>query len=72
MWPYNLKEKPAIRRANGVKMIVGGLALILLGAIITGATYQSAADRGGGTYFIAYGPIVVGAMTLFRGLFNLG
>jgi len=72
MWPYNLKEKPADRRAKGVKMIVGGLALILLGAIITGATYQGAVDRGGGTYFIAYGPIVVGVMTLFRGLFNLG
>lgn len=71
MWPYNVDAKPADRRSKGVKMIVGGLALILLGAIITGATHEAAVSNGGGTYFIAYGPIVVGVMTMFRGFFNL-
>jgi hypothetical protein len=59
----------AARRANGVKMMLLGLGLCLLGIIITSATYSSAKSAGGGRYVIAYGPIVVGAIRFFQGLF---
>ena len=71
MWPFNTQGKPANRSSQGMKMIFGGIGLILLGAVITGATHEAAVSNGGGTYFIAYGPIVVGVMLLFRGLYQL-
>jgi hypothetical protein len=61
----------AAKRAAGVKMMVLGGALLLLGIIITSATHQRAVDHGGGTYVIAYGPIVVGAIRFLQGLFYL-
>lgn len=49
-------------------LTVGGV-LIALGLIITLVTYESAASSaGGGTYIIAYGPMIYGAVRLFRGL----
>jgi hypothetical protein len=47
--------------------IVFGLILIAVGVIITAVTYDSA-SREGGTYVVAYGPIIVGVIRLFKGL----
>ena len=47
-------------------MTIGAL-LIVLGIVITVATY-SMASSSGGTYFFAYGPMVAGAMTFIRGV----
>jgi hypothetical protein len=55
----------------GTGDIVLGLILIIVGVLITAVTYDSA-SREGGTYFVAYGPIIFGAIRLFRGLANLG
>jgi hypothetical protein len=44
-----------------------GLVLLIVGILITAVTYDSASQQGG-TYVIAYGPIVVGAIRLIRGL----
>jgi hypothetical protein len=51
-------------------MVVGAV-LVVIGVAITAGTYHSASSRGGGTYFIAYGPIVVGVINFFKGLFTL-
>ena len=40
------------------------------GTVVTIATYEAA--RGGGTYVVAWGAIVFGAIQLLRGLFMLG
>jgi hypothetical protein len=44
-----------------------GLLLVVLGLAITIGTYDSA-SQSGGTYVIAYGPMIVGVIRLFRGL----
>jgi len=49
-------------------IVIGGL-LVVLGVVITVVTYQDAS--GGGTYIVAWGPVVYGAARLFRGLVNL-
>ena len=52
------------------KMLVGG-GLVLLGVVITTATHDAAVNNGGGTYVVAYGPIVFGVIRFFQGLFGL-
>jgi hypothetical protein len=44
-----------------------GLILLIGGLVLTVATYSSASQQGG-TYIIAYGPMIVGAIRLIRGL----
>ena len=51
--------------ANGQLAIGGGL--LLLGILITAVTYGSASS-GGGTYIIAYGPMILGVIKIIRGL----
>jgi hypothetical protein len=59
----------AERRAAKTRDLTVGGVLLALGLIITLATYESAASSaGGGTYIIAYGPMIYGAIRLFRGL----
>ncbi|MBX7154290.1 MAG: hypothetical protein K1X91_04970 [Bacteriodetes bacterium] len=48
-------------------MITKGLLFLVGGILITGITYASASE-GGGTYFVMYGPIIYGVITLVRGL----
>ena len=56
---------------HGGRQILVGLALLILGIAITAGTHSAASRGGGGTYIVAYGPIVVGVITLFKGIFNL-
>ena len=66
--PYaNMYESE--RRARRSRDIGIGLVLLLLGIVITAVTYDSA-SREGGTYIVAYGPIVVGVIRLFKGLLS--
>ena len=55
------------RRAAKSKNITFGLILVVVGIIVTAVTYDSA-SRQGGTYIIAWGPMVFGAIRLFKGL----
>jgi hypothetical protein len=57
----------AEQRARASRDIVFGIILLVVGVIITAATYSSA-SRAGGTYIIAYGPIVFGVIRIGRGL----
>jgi len=69
--PQTLDAERAHKRSQGVKKLLGGIGLIALGAIVTGVTHQAAVDSGGGTYVVAYGPIIVGVVMLFQGLFGV-
>ena len=63
---YNFEGQ---RRSEATKnMIVGGLWCVG-GIAITAATYSSA--DGGGTYVVAWGAIIFGAIQFFRGAANL-
>ena len=55
------------RRAAKTRDITIGLILLVVGLLITFGTYDSA-SQSGGTYIIAYGPMIVGAIRLFKGL----
>jgi uncharacterized membrane protein len=56
---------------EGTGDIVLGIILIVIGIAITVITHDHASQQGG-TYIVAYGPIVFGAIRLFRGLARLG
>jgi len=61
----------AQRRSRATGDIVFGIILLVVGIAITSFTYDSA-SRQGGTYIVAYGPIVVGIIKLIRGIATLG
>ena len=61
--PEELRTRSAAER----KMIFGALWCIG-GILVTGATYVAASGPGGGTYFVAWGAIVFGAIRFFSGL----
>lgn len=64
-WPESSRGK---RRSAGMRnMIIGG-ALALLGAIVTFATHELAVGTGGGSYVILYGPMVGGGLLFIKGL----
>ena len=56
----------AIREAGKKNMLHGALWCIG-GVVVTAVTYQAVAGAGG-TYIIAFGPIIFGAIQFFRGL----
>jgi hypothetical protein len=61
----------AERRAQSRNDIVFGILLLVIGIGITSFTYSSA-SQAGGTYVVAYGPIIIGVVKLFRGLIRSG
>jgi len=61
----------AMRRSRANGDIIFGIILLVIGIGITAVTYDSA-SQSGGTYVVAYGPIVVGVIKLIRGLASLG
>ena len=46
-----------------------GAAVCIIGIIVTVVTYDMVKNKGG-TYFVAYGAIIFGAIQFLRGLFN--
>lgn len=66
--PDQEAELRAQRRSQANGQIGLGVLLLLVGIVITAATYGSASSSGGGTYIIAYGPMIVGVIQIFRGL----
>lgn len=61
----SIEDSERRSRRNG-DLVIGGL-LFGLGLLITVGTYGSASESGG-TYVVAYGPMIVGAIRIFRGL----
>ena len=57
-----------IARNRGVRQIVIGAVIFVIGLIITIATYSAASSSPtGGTYFVAYGPMIIGVISMIRG-----
>jgi hypothetical protein len=58
-----------IARNRGIRQIVIGAVIFVIGLIITVATYSAASSSStGGTYFVAYGPMIIGVVAIVRGL----
>ena len=59
------------RHSRGTHQLTIGVVSLVIGIIITAATYGAAsASPGGGTYIIAYGAIIFGFIDIIRGLAN--
>ncbi|MDB4953410.1 MAG: hypothetical protein JWO36_979, partial [Myxococcales bacterium] len=58
------------QKRRGIVYIVVGIVAIVFGALTTWVTYDNASNSGG-TYVIAYGPIVFGVAAILRGMFKL-
>ncbi len=57
------------RRARANRNILIGAIFFAVGLLITIGTYHSAASsRGGGTYIIAWGPMLFGFLRMIRGI----
>jgi hypothetical protein len=63
-------ESRSERRSQGARQLGIGAFLLLIGIAVTAVTYGSASTDGG-TYIIAYGPIVVGVISIIRGLVGM-
>ena len=61
----------AERRRSGVANLAIGAALFGVGLLVTVGTYGSASSSGG-TYIVAWGPMVFGVIRIVRGLAKLG
>ena len=66
---FNAAFAKTIKSAGGRSALFGALWCVG-GTIVTVATYEAA--QGGGTYVVAWGAIVFGAIQMLRGLFTLG
>jgi len=59
----------SVVRKRAIRQIIVGMSLIAVGIVITAVTYHAASDSSsGGTYLVMWGPIAVGALTVFRGM----
>jgi hypothetical protein len=52
------------------RQVAHGAVLLLIGIVITALTYTSASETGG-TYYIVYGPIIVGIVKMIRGAISM-
>ena len=66
---YSLANHKADIRKGAVKQIGVGALMLVIGIVVTAATYSMA--RNGGMYIVAWGPAIFGALGVIRGLFRL-
>jgi hypothetical protein len=52
---------------KGWPLVKYGMIWFGIGVVITVATYAFAVNRGGGTYLVSYGPMIVGVVSMVRG-----
>ena len=64
---YMVDMAASERRSRKSRDIAIGAVLLTLGLLVTAGTYGSASESGG-TYVIAYGPMIFGVIRLIRGL----
>jgi len=66
--PAGASNMANIARSRGIRQIVIGAIIFVVGLVITVATYSSASSSPtGGTYFVAYGPMIIGVISMIRG-----
>jgi uncharacterized membrane protein YiaA len=64
---YYAVEAAERRHKASRNILVGGI-MLGVGLLVTIGTYGSASTSSDGTYIVAYGPMIFGAIRLFRGL----
>lgn len=57
-------------RAMAVRQLLVGAMLVVVGVVVTAATYTGA-RHDGDTLLLAFGPVVIGAIAMVRGLVGL-
>lgn len=62
------EEVEEARGADRNRQLLIGAGLFAIGLFLTVATYSSATERGGGSYVLAWGPMVYGAIRVLRAL----
>jgi hypothetical protein len=62
--------EPVDPRTMAVRQLLVGVMLIVVGALVTAATY-STARHDGDRYLLAFGPVVIGAIAMVRGFIGL-
>ena len=69
--PESLPDlEPVDPRSMAVRQLLVGTMLVVVGALITAATYSTARNDGD-RYLLAFGPIVIGAIAMVRGFIGL-
>ena len=63
---------PRVRQMAARRKMLYGAAWAFGGIMVTAFSYQAAAGAGGGTYLVAWGAILYGAIQIFRGLAESG
>lgn len=59
----------SMARRRGVRRVITGSAFLVIGLLVTVFTLSHAeSSSGGGTYIVAWGPMVFGIVTIIRGL----
>ncbi|MBA3498844.1 MAG: hypothetical protein M4D80_25270 [Myxococcota bacterium] len=57
-------------RTMAVRQLLVGTMLVVVGVLVTAATYSSA-HLDGDRYLLAFGPVVIGAIAMVRGFIGL-
>jgi hypothetical protein len=57
-----------VARKRGMRQIAIGAFVFVIGLVITIATYSASSSPSGGTYVVAYGPMILGVMYVVRGI----
>lgn len=68
--PYEIAgpQPSALLRKRGTRQIIIGAALFVIGLLITVVTYgRASSSPSGGSYFVAYGPMIIGVVWAVRG-----
>jgi hypothetical protein len=59
-------------RKRALRQIAVGFGILVVGVIVTAVTYHIASNsQSGGTYLVLWGPMAIGALTIFRGFRTL-
>jgi hypothetical protein len=67
--PQTNNSLASVVRKRGLRQVTIGAVIFVIGLAITVGTYHSAStSSSGGTYFVAYGPMIVGLIAVVRGL----
>lgn len=73
-----MRQGPRRRRSRwygggrrGWPLVKYGMIWFGIGVVVTVGTYAFAASRGGGTYLVSYGPMVVGVVCMARGAIDI-
>jgi hypothetical protein len=71
---FNIKQKPEsdakTAQLQAAKKLLIGAAIATIGSAITYFWYKAAMASEDGTYYIVYGPIIIGYISFFSGLFG--